>query len=485
MENDIIKLKKVVKKLLLFYSRRLKMKKLYYFQNWRNNILFVKEKKILKTPIKTSLRLYNHYKFKESYLEALKLLHQIKEGDNYTFQPKINNNNIYMTFKTERGIINKKISKYNNKKKIINSSHKLSQSLSLKETKINKKKEKKEKSEKNIKENKDKEFEEEEYLNPYYMNSNIQNFNRNINLAKTKAKLTKAINYFNKSNEINYNRGYNSHRITKRPNSLYIQTNTKPSSDISSKISISLSKKEEKSRNYKKNKNILFTPTQSTINNNNNNGNSKYLYNQFLSQVGNKNSNSLNIHQESYISENLENKSNKTINLPVLSYLIDKKIDKKIEKNNNNINKGPYIIYDNLNNFWDSNDFSTLKNNFKDRNNTNNNNDNSTKMKSLISKISNDSPLINNNNNQIHNRIFSNPQNLKLNLDSEDEKIEFNQFSIVSRNFNIKSNNRKDSITTIQSVNDDKLFKEANNYLSSDNSLENFQKNLKKFKKKK
>ena len=46
-------------------------------------------------------------------------------------------------------------------------------------------------------------------------------------------------------------------------------------------------------------------------------------------------------------------------------------------------------------------------------------------MKSLISKISND-------NNLIHNRIFSNPQNLKLNLDSEDEKIEYNQFSIVS-----------------------------------------------------
>jgi hypothetical protein len=479
MENDIINLKKVVKKLLLFYSRRLKMKKLYYFQNWRNNILYVKKKKILKTPIKTSLRLYNHYKFKESYLEALKLLHQIKEGDNYTFQPKINNNNIYMTFKTERGIINKKIRKYNNKKKIINSSHKLSQSLSLKETKIYKKKEKKEKSEKQIKENKDKELEEEEYLNPYYMNSNIQNFNRNINLAKTKAKLTKAINYFNKSNEINYNRGYNSHRITKRPNSLYIQTNTKPSSDISSKISFSLSKKEEKSRNYKKNKNILFTPTQSTINNNNNNnGNSKYLYNQFLSQVGNKNSNSLNFHQESYISENLENKSNKTINLPVLSYLIDKKIDKNIEKNNNS-NKGPYTLYDNLNNFWDSNDFSSLKNYSKDRNN--NNNDNSTKMKSLISKISNDSPL---NNNLIHNRIFSNPQNLKLNLDSEDEKIEYNQFTIVSGNFSINNNKRKDSFITVQSVTDEKLFKEANSYLSSDDSLENFQKNLKNYKKK-
>ena len=102
-------------------------------------------------------------------------------------------------------------------------------------------------------------------------------------------------------------------------------------------------------------------------------------------------------------------------------------------------------------------------------------------MKSLISKISNDSPL---NNNLIHNRIFSNPQNLKLNLDSEDEKIEYNQFSIVSGNFSINNNKRKDSITTVQSVTDEKLFKEANSYLCSDDSLENFQKNLKNYKKK-
>ena len=187
MENDNIKVTKIIRKLLFFYSRNMKIKKLYYFQKWRNNILLInnikyyKEKTILKTPIQTSLRLYNHFKFKESYLEALKLLYQIREGDNYTFHPKINNNNIYMTFKTENRIINNKIKKYNNKKKKINSSHKLSQSYSLTNKIKNQKEEKKEKK---IEEKK--EIQDDDYINPYYMNSNIQNFNRNINIPKKK-----------------------------------------------------------------------------------------------------------------------------------------------------------------------------------------------------------------------------------------------------------------------------------------------------------
>ena len=476
MENDNIIVKKLLKKLLIYYTRNIKIKKLDYFQKWRKNILFIKRPKLKQTKSyrtpKTYLRLYDDYKFKETYLEALKILYQIREGDNCPFYP-ITNNKCYMTFKTENSIINNKIKKFNNKKKNRNSFHRLSQSYSLLE-----------------KNSPNKQNEEENYLKTYRMNSNILNFNKNIKNPKTRAKLTKGLNNndsnYNKLYESNYinSNGFNTQRNRKRPNTLYIQTNTKPSSDISSKISISQSRiKEEKSRNYNKGKNNFFTPTQSTIHT----GNSKNLYNQFLS--GQKNSNSINIPvDKSNNSEVLDTKTNKSINLPVLSYLIDKKNN---DKNNNSNNKsGPYIIYDNSNNnILDSNDFSTMRINSKEfkknfHNNNNNNNDNSTKMKSLISKVSNDSPL--NYNNQIHNRIFSFPQNLKMNLqDSENDKCEKNKFSIVSKHLFLKSDNSRKSLISLQSVNDEKLLKEADGYLTSDPSLENFQKSFKNFKKKK
>ena len=482
MENDNIIVKKLLKKLLIFYTRNIKIKKLDYFQKWRKNILYLQRPKLKQTksyhlPSKKYLRLYEDYKFKETYLEALKILYQIREGDNCPFHPVINNNKCYMTFKTENSIINNKIKKFNNRKKNINSFHKLSQSYSLLEKNLlNKVKD-------------ERQNEEENYIDTYRMNSNISNFNKNINNPKKKVKLTKGLNNNNnnnnKSNESNIfnSNGFNTQRNTKRPNSLYIQTNTKPSSDISSKISISQSKiKEEKSRNYNKGKNNFFTPTQSTINT----GNSKNLYNQFLS--GQKNSNSINIAvDKSNTSEVLDTKTNKSINLPVLSYLIDKK---NTDKNNNSNNKsGPYIIYDNSNNnILDSNDFSTMRVNSKEfkKNfyNNNNNNDNSTKMKSLISKVSNDSPS--NYNNQIHNRIFSYPQNLKMNLqDSENDKNEKNKFSIVSKNLFLKADNSRKSLISLQSFTDEKLIKEADGYLTSDPSLENFQKSIKNYKKKK
>jgi len=490
MENDNIIVKKLLKKLLIFYTRNIKIKKLDYFQKWRKNILYLQRPKLKQTksyhlPSKKYLRLYEDYKFKETYLEALKILYQIREGDNCPFHPVINNNKCYMTFKTENSIINNRIKKLNNKRKNTNSFHRLSQSYSLLEKNLLlKEKEQREKEE------------EENYIKSYRMNSNISNFNKNINKSKKKSKLIKELNNNSKSNESNnlISTGFNSQRNTKKPNSLYIQTNTKPSSDISSKISISQSKiKEEKSRNYNKGKNNFFTPTQSTINT----GNSKNLFNQFLS--GQKNSNSLNIPiDKSNISEVFDNKTNKSINLPVLSYLIDKKNNDKNNNNNNNNNNisnnksGPYFINDNSNNnILDSNDFSTMrinskefKKNFNHNHNNNNNNDNSTKMKSLISKVSNDSPS--NYNNQIHNRIFSYPQNLKMNLqDSENDKNEKNKFSIVSKNLFLKADHSRSSFISLQSVTDEKLLKEANSYLTSDHSLENFQKSFKNFKKKK
>ena len=38
-------------------------------------------------------RLYEDYKYKDCYLNSLKLLYQLKEGENYTFHP---NTNVYL-----------------------------------------------------------------------------------------------------------------------------------------------------------------------------------------------------------------------------------------------------------------------------------------------------------------------------------------------------------------------------------------------------
>ena len=85
--------------------------------NWISNCWSTKQRPKLKQtksyhlPSKKYLRLYEDYKFKETYLEALKILYQIREGDNCPFHPVINNNKCYMTFKTENSIINNRIKK--------------------------------------------------------------------------------------------------------------------------------------------------------------------------------------------------------------------------------------------------------------------------------------------------------------------------------------------------------------------------------------
>ena len=144
-----------------------------------------------------------------------------------------------------------------------------------------------------------------------------------------------------------------------------------------------------------------------------------------------------------------------------------------IEKNSTN-KSGPFIIYDNLNNFSDS--ISTLKNS-KDLNIKNNFYNENSKLKS-------DSPLNKENK-------FKNPKNLKLNLQDlnerkNNEKNDNKNYFIYSDNFILKSNYTQSSgLITLQSVSDEKLFNQANDYLTSDRSLESFKRYLNKNKKKK
>ena len=55
---------------------------------------------------------------RETYLTALNILYQIKEGDNYPFQPNINKN--YFNFYNQCKILSNRIKKINYKKKINN-----------------------------------------------------------------------------------------------------------------------------------------------------------------------------------------------------------------------------------------------------------------------------------------------------------------------------------------------------------------------------
>ncbi len=335
----------------------------------------------------------------------------------------------------------------------------------------------------NEKENEEEELIKNYYISTYHTNSTFTNFKKNLKIPIQKSKLTKQINLFNKSNEnnkikkenlytnklkinkeLNYHKGHNSFKILEKPN-LYFFTNTKPSVDLSTKVSSPKSIfKEEKSRNN----------DFKSYKNKNDYKNTKKLYNQFLSQRNKKNSNSINFPSDkSYLQENFSKdnlKSNKTIKLPVFSYLMEKNYEKfSISKS------GPYIIYDNLNNFSDS--ISTLKNSKDFKNNENN-----SKVKSRDSSL-----------NKENNKYFKNPKNLKLNL----QDIQFNDvknnnndnkndkyFSIDSDNLFIKSKSNH-SIITLQSVSDDKLFKEANSYLTSDRSLDNFRDNFYKTQKRK
>ena len=413
---------------------------------------------------------------RETYLTALNILYQIKEGDNYPFQPNINKN--YFNFYNQCKILSNRIKKINYKKKNQQSNQHLSQSFSVSnqnknlnnngKKELNKYKEEKNKEDEDIIKN--------YYLNTYHKDSNFTNFKNNIKKPIQKSKLTKPINFFNKSNdykkvknknfikinkELSINNRYNSFKIIEQPN-LYMLTNTKPSVELSTKVSSPKSiintntKNEEKENNYQ---------------------NTKQLYNKFLSLRGNKkNSSSINFPSDkTYLQENFKkgenSKSNKSIKLPVFSYLMDKN---SIEKNST-IKSGPYIIYDNLNNFSDS--ISTLKNSKDFKNNENN-----SKVKSRDSSL-----------NKENNKYFKNPKNLKLNL----QDIQFNDvknnnndnkkdkyFSIDSDNLFIKSKSNH-SIITLQSVSDDKLFKEANSYLTSDRSLDNFRDNFYKNQKRK
>jgi len=93
IENDNKKINQIIRKLICINIRIMKLKKLNVLQKWKCLIIKNRKKekiKILKNSETVYNRLYEHYKYKKSYLDALKICYIIKEGEENSFQPQIN-----------------------------------------------------------------------------------------------------------------------------------------------------------------------------------------------------------------------------------------------------------------------------------------------------------------------------------------------------------------------------------------------------------
>ncbi len=114
--NDNIQISKLLRKIIRIYSRNIKAIKYKYLNKWRT-ILMKKKQNINDIYFANSFnRLYEDYKYKESYLQALKLLYQIKESENYTFHPNTNKS-FFSNYNNESFLLNNKINKYNRQKR--------------------------------------------------------------------------------------------------------------------------------------------------------------------------------------------------------------------------------------------------------------------------------------------------------------------------------------------------------------------------------
>ena len=179
----------------------------------------------------------------------------------------------------------------------------------------------------------------------------------------------------------------------------------------------------------------------------------------------------------SFISDKIKKKpiskkkiKSKSIKIPNFNYLF---------KNNNDKNilspKSPYYIYDNIN-LSDSNENSLTKKNSKDTKTAEN-----SKLKSPDSfslslsknkKLKNYKSL----NINLEDPLYEISSNDNNNYSSNSNNIK-NNFSGISHNYiNVKGIKKKEtnSIISLQSISDEKLFSQAKLYLTKDNSLENF-----------
>jgi len=516
-DNNI---KKILRKCLLIKSRQNKSLKLFYLFKWNKNILdsklyFINKSRNLKlnlNKINIYDKLYNQFKFRDTYISAMKIYNQLKEDSIYSFKPNINNN-YYIN--TDNRSLNKSISYCSFK--VSNSTKNIK------------------KTDKNI-------------INQYNYKNNHSNYSTNNNIY---------INKKNKSNTKNNNKYFidfvNNNLITNnntKENLMKMLYSNYKNKNIFRKKSKPKIIKNKSISNYNEdsfnvyNNNFIDLNEKSSIKSNNNSFNkmnnlnkekSGFLSNRFKNKSQNNNisiSTSIDpyryIHNKNIINNNDNlNNNNNNLFLSNKNYQKNSKLIKKIKKDKKNKHSQNSINSnnDNNNSSFNINNTASLTNpNLFNSNNTNinNNNNNNVNQHNTSSTFNNTNANIKNNlliyekgelnnNNSLNNsknkKIINKSQTLQIDtLTSNDDELyskkhSFNNSIHNKYNNNYIQNNKKLILTknslylnanypqisniNLQSKTDEKMFMEAKNILSSDHSLQRYLEGYYKYKDKK
>ena len=438
------------------------MKKLNIINKWRINIIKfeIKLKEYINNIYNSSfLRLYDHYKYKETYLETLRIIYQIKESENYSFHPKTNkeyNSKYYSKYLTENS---NNLTKYSSKNKLHSSKH----------SSYDKKMREKPKTYNKI--------------NNYNSKPINSAFNTHKYESKIKKKSYKNINISKSINSLNVLSNDDRNSYYKRNsfnNNIYLSKlifSEEQSLKISKISLLSPNKKsKKKTRNKINKKNNLLYPSQS---------NKKYNHSENEKQIKSKTNLKYNSQRishtisisKSFMSDNSiiknqirnKNKNNQSIKLSNINYFLKEK---------NNDNKKNFSAKLNYYNLYDSNDNSLTVKNSKELKTAENSklkspseSNNFSNVKKTIKKqtltLNLEDPLYEINSND--NYYSTNSKNEKK------DKNKKNNLCIVSNDYlNVKGNKQESNSISLQSISDGKLFNQAKLYLTTDNSLENF-----------
>ena len=436
--NDNIKISKLLKRIISIYSKNIKKIKLDSLNKWRKNILIISKLIINKKHklnhsnsfcAKSSNgfnRLYEDYKYKESYLEALKLLYQIKEGENCSFHPKTNkgifanyNNNI-------SNLLNNKVNKLNRQKKNFLQDNYTKISNLLKCNRNNKM-----------------------FIN-ISINSSNSSYCQNYNIKQNDKKI------FSRSSSFYINLSKSLHSPTNKNKMNYYYNNF---SDLNPKYSFN---QNNQMKNYENSNIKLNKCVKNKINHNNSCKNINHNdYNFIIENCNNnknKNHSCKNIHPKNVFRfnsfqniNNLQTMRNKNSNNLLLAKKesLSKISKKNIPKTNRNFSNS-LLNYEILN-----------SKNSKNHNLSKSIESYISKQKSIYLKRKKNGKNKNNSNSSISKNI-SNASTDKL--------------SVVFDQLTVKAAYQQTTHVTLQTIPDEKILKMCNNYLDTDESLEQFQK---------
>ena len=454
--NDNIQIYQLLKNILRNYSRNLKKIKYNYLYKWRINIClkFIKKRNYPKLNHSNSFyvkksngfnRLYEDYKYKESHLDSLKVLYQIKEGKNYPFHPKINKG-CFSSYNNESFLLNNKVNKFNRRKRnfLQDNYSKSSSVLNCYKNEYNR------------------------MTYDFLKNKSINSSNSNLNFP-LKSNDKSSINSKSSSSYINLSNSLYSPKNSKKKN--YYMNNF---SDLNPKISFIKNYPNKNQFPVKIHKGLLEKRINNNINNNIihliKNNNTKLNNNNTLMT---NNNTTLNNNNTLITNNNSSSNSNK-------------------KKSKSNRNYFRYNSFQNLNNlnikttrnkerkqlFLNKNESFIKPTTSKKKNYHRNFSNSLIKFEFLNSKNSNLGGSIEsyfskeyigkNNKNKNSNSTLS------KNLSNESTE----KFSMACDQITYKAVYQQTTHVTLQTIPDEKILKMCNNYIDTDKSLEKFQRNF-------